>query len=364
MDTMGKKVLYTVQDNKNVNLLLLDLNSKNWEPMVLRESPSPFKQLIWGPSGNSFAFLQFRDSGSRDLNIHFYRSKPASQWYKLDAFGSSFGNGSFQLSNSRLIISGDDQKVFFQTLPKPKDSLTGKPVVDELVEIWHVKDKLIYPRKQFLGLESPQKITWAWWPDNDEKLQLGTTDHPYNVLTPNFCNAISFNLWDNEPQFKRDPEPDFYLTNLDTGKKELLIDKLPSQVKYFTMSEDGGYLKYFKCGNWWAYNFSKGEHTNLTKEMDVELFYYDFGQKDVIAAYGSPGWIMEENSVLIYDKYDLWQISLDGRKKKRLTYGREEGIKYRVYEKDKIKPQNKLFPAFRDENFDIDQQLVLKGNGI
>src|SRR5690606_10285659 len=81
-DPMGKKVLYTVQDNKNVNLLLLDLNSKNWEPMVLRESPSPFKQLIWGPSGNSFAFLQFRDSGSRDLNIHFYRSKPASQWYK------------------------------------------------------------------------------------------------------------------------------------------------------------------------------------------------------------------------------------------------------------------------------------------
>src|SRR5690606_785587 len=137
-------------------------------------------------------------------------------------------------------------------------------------------------------------------------------DLPYTILTPNFDYVISYNLWSNEPQYKRDVDIDFYITNLHTGKTKLMVDKLPKQVNYLTISDDGNFIKYFKKDDWWIYDINKEQHINLTKNLSSELSYSDFDQEFVKVAYGSPGWSMDNKSILIYDKYDIWEISLDG----------------------------------------------------
>src|SRR5207248_6946570 len=46
-------------------------------------------------------------------------------------------------------------------------------------------------------------------------------------------------------------------------------------------------------------------------------------------AYGAAGFVAGEKSAIVYDRFDLWQVNLDGSNPVRLTRGREDSTVYR-----------------------------------
>ncbi len=359
----GDQLLYITREKGTYVLQLLDLGPGEWEPVELRESGFPFQRLVWGPSGNSIAFLQ-KDGGTKDgLGLYFLIIGSKMNWFRLDG-GQSFGKVELQLADHRLLIAPDDSKVLFGLEPQ-KGSLDPKgPTDGEIVELWHARDPLIYPRRQLLGLFPDKARVWAWWPKTQIALQLSTSRHPYAIPTPKFDHVLIYNSWDNEPQFKRDADKDFYLKELATGKQQLLQEKLPYWGKYVGMSEDGSYLKYFKNGDWWAYHVKKGIHVNLTENLKSEWSFLDYGREEDEVPYGSPGWDREGNMVLVYDRYDIWQISPDGKRYKRLTRGKEKSIQYRIDGNASFEHGNTYyFSNFMDGIFDGGEGLILKGSG-
>ncbi|RIV73098.1 prolyl oligopeptidase family serine peptidase [Flagellimonas aequoris] len=359
----GDKLLYITREKGTYALQLLDLGPGEWEPVELRESRFPFQRLVWGPSGNSIAFLQ-KDGETKDgLGLYFHIIGSSMNWFRLDGEGS-FDKWGLKVADYRLLVAPDDSKVLFGLEPQ-KGSLDSKgPTDGEMVELWHAQDPLIYPRRQLLGLFPDEVRVWAWWPKTQKTLQLSTSGHPYAIPTPKFDHALIYNPWDNEPQFKRDADKDFYLKELATGKQRLLQEKLPYWGKYVGMSEDGSYLKYFKNGDWWVYHVKKGVHVNLTENLKSEWSFLDYGREEDEVPYGSPGWDKKGNMILVYDRYDIWQISPDGKRHKRLTKGKEKSIQYRIYRDAALElGTTHYFSNFMDGNFDGSRGLVLKGSG-
>lgn len=360
----GNTLLYTTVDQGNHSLFLLDLlANRPSESRLLGKASFPFRQLVWSSSGNSFAFLQSKDTEGTKLSLHFYKKQPKTKWFQFIPNEFKFHEDSLKLSNNRIFISRDDLKVFFKAVTNASNTEVLRQSKDELVEIWYSSDKIIYPRRKALSLIFPEEYTWVWWPEFNRSLQLGTPQLPNVVITKNYKHSISFNKWDNEPQFKRHADLDLYITDLDTGKKELFLEELSYQGKYFSMSEHGDFIKYFKQGDWWVYNIQKNEHINLTTGMRTEWYYFAWGNEKDVAAYGSPGWSKDGNSVLIYDRYDLWEISLDGKSKERMTQGAEKKITFRISEWANFEPQESLFPSFTDRTFDLAEGLVLEAKG-
>ncbi|MBA4744687.1 prolyl oligopeptidase family serine peptidase [Muricauda sp. TY007] len=356
MSPKGNKLLYTMRKKGRYALHLLGLGPSGWEPVVLRDSKFPFQRLVWGPSGNSLAFLQTDDEANNDLDLYFHEIGPKTNWSRLDGEGS-FGKQGHQLADYRLLIAPDNSKVLFGVEPKgPNDG--------EIVELWHAQDPLIYPRRQLLGLFPDKARVWAWWPKTQKRLQLSTLEHPYAIPLPRFDHALIYNPWDNEPQFKRDADKDFYLKELDTGKQQLLQEKLPYWGKYVGISENGNYLKYFKNGDWWVYHVEEGVHVNLTKKLQTDWSFLDYGREEDEVPYGSPGWDKEGNMILVYDRYDIWRISPDGKRYKRLTKGKEKGIQYRIDRNASFEHDNTYyFSNVMDGIFDGGEGLILKGSG-
>lgn len=57
----------------------------------------------------------------------------------------------------------------------------------------------------------------------------------------------------------------------------------------------------------------------------------EFDQPGTTTPYGSPGWT-QDGKLIVYDQYDIWIVTPDGKNAKRLTQGREQKIRFRIYQ--------------------------------
>jgi dipeptidyl aminopeptidase/acylaminoacyl peptidase len=74
-------------------------------------------------------------------------------------------------------------------------------------------------------------------------------------------------------------------------------------------------------------------------------------------AYGTAGWTEDGSSLLIYDRYDLWQVFPDGRPARNLTdgFGRGKQLQLRLQSIDPVEPGSK------PKGIDLRQPLTFRG---
>ncbi|GAA6769464.1 hypothetical protein AAGS39_02010 [Flavobacterium sp. CGRL2] len=140
--------------------------------------------------------------------------------------------------------------------------------------------------------------------------------------------ALTFNLQDYEPQNNHNGDKDVYITDFVTGIRKLIIKKHISSTSNLLASPGGKYISYFKEGNWYVYDIRKGTHKQINQNIPYPLNIAD--GLDPQDCYGNPGWLSDEQYILIYDQYDIWKVAIDGSNPQRLTKGREKGVVYRI----------------------------------
>lgn len=119
---------------------------------------------------------------------------------------------------------------------------------------------------------------------------------------------------------------DIYLINTLTGSRQLLLTKYRGII---TFSPDARYVIYFDGRNWNTISTQDGTAINITQHLGVRFDddsdeYPDipppYGSQEWIP-YGSPEWTSDSKYVLLYDRYDIWKISPDGKEAQSLTKG-------------------------------------------
>src|SRR5262249_56725292 len=111
--------------------------------------------------------------------------------------------------------------------------------------------------------------------------------------------------------------------------RKLLLEKFQFPV---TFSPSGKYAVFFDGKDWGSISIPNGQFTNLTKSLGVAFWREDTDTPSTPGSYGSGGWGEDDKYTLLFDKYDIWQISPDGSSAKKLTdgLGRKEKIEFRL----------------------------------
>src|SRR6185369_7297041 len=91
------------------------------------------------------------------------------------------------------------------------------------------------------------------------------------------------------------------------------------------------YVLNYDGKDWWSTAVPSLVKTNLTEKLGMKFGEEDDDHPDLPPAYGVASWTRDAKYVLIYDRYDIWQISPDGKVAKNLTAGagRKDKIEFR-----------------------------------
>lgn len=119
---------------------------------------------------------------------------------------------------------------------------------------------------------------------------------------------------------------DLYGVSLATGERKLLA----KQVRWaFGTSPDGSKVLFYNDGHFMVADASSGEVTNITRALPVSFVDTEDDHNVVKPPVGPEGWTADSKSVLLSDRFDIWQVPVGGGQAVNVTVnGRRDRIEY------------------------------------
>jgi len=198
------------------------------------------------------------------------------------------------------------------------------------VEIWHWKDLRQYHMQDRQSAQDRTRTALVAWHVGPNRL-VRLSDDPFEMVQLSADRKVLL-ASDEAPYFREivsgRPYRDYYAVDIATGKREKLLTR---SAFGGTMSPDGKYVLYTQAGQWWSLDLASGKRANLTGQ--VKSVFVDLEDDHPVPErrpYGVAGWTTGNTSVLLYDRFDVWQVNVDGTSPVRITRGREDSTVYRV----------------------------------
>jgi dipeptidyl aminopeptidase/acylaminoacyl peptidase len=354
----AKTLVYAVSSkNEETNGVYLASTQSDAAPIALLSGKGKYQKLTWDEEQTELAFISDRDDqASKQAKFKVYMWERASgapiaspnlnhavappvatevvsnssPGFRKDFVVSDKANLSFSLDGSRLFLGASPP-------PEPEKTADDDNAADEkvLVDLWHWKDDYIQPIQKVRAEQERQRSYRAAYDVKGKKF-VQLADEKLETLTPSTDGRLAIGSDNRAYRITNDYDPgmtDFYVVNAEDGSRKPVAQKQRFNV---SLSPGGKYAIYFDGKDWNAYSIAAGTKVNLTKSLGVNFFNEDNDTPELPNAYGVAGWTKDDASVLIYDRFDVWQVSPDGSGAKNLTdsVGRKEKIQFRYVRLD------------------------------
>ncbi|MEX2284177.1 MAG: prolyl oligopeptidase family serine peptidase [Gemmatimonadota bacterium] len=232
----------------------------------------------------------------------------------------------------------DDGSMIFVGVKKREPKLLAKAAADSAdrpgIEVWHYRDvRPQYAQKLNVARERERNALTAWTLATG-KLQQLSDERADAILLEGQKTAI---LMDDQPyefdgMFGR-PSYDLHRIDVTTGTRTALATKVPFGIG--SSSPTGRYAAFIKEGQWWVQDLTAATTTRISVAITGPILDEDDDHPvHHRRAWGVAGWTSNDRSLLVYDKYDIWEVTPDGSQAKRLTRGSEDQITYRYLRLD------------------------------
>lgn len=208
------------------------------------------------------------------------------------------------------------------------------------VEIWHWKDEQVFSRQQDRYYEDISKSKLCIWRLEQNSWRILEDSTVTGVIGASADSdwLLCINDKPYRPQF-REPIRDIILKDTRSGQSQTL---LKATALFPRFSDEGKYVFYFDSGKWVLKNFRSGKQFEVSPGEKYSLIdnTYD-GGVEIQPSWGFIGFTNHDKTFLFYDEYDIWSVSLPELKYKRLTNGRERGIRFRKAGRGKFELSSK-----------------------
>ncbi|MEK6336799.1 MAG: prolyl oligopeptidase family serine peptidase [Acidobacteriota bacterium] len=282
-----------------------------------QESKQPkFKVYLWNRSGTSPAM----ESASRNhtataVNAATEVVSTSSAGFRKDFVVSDKATLGFSLDGSHL---------FLGAAPPPEHEKNPEAEVPAeekvLVDLWHWKDEYVQPIQRIRAeLERARSYRATYLVKERKFVQLA--DESMETISPSNDGRYAIGSDNRAYRVASDYDPglsDYYLVNTLDGTRKLVG---PKQRFGVSLSPGGRYALYFDGRDWNTYSIADGRVANLTRSLGARFFNEDNDTPSIPGSYGIGGWTKDDREVLIYDRYDIWQVAPDGTGAKNLTDG-------------------------------------------
>ncbi|MEQ9402249.1 MAG: prolyl oligopeptidase family serine peptidase [Cyclobacteriaceae bacterium] len=332
-----------------------DFDNKSFDPVF--RAKGEYYQLSWDKKGNQLSFVSDTDTTKallRDYNLHYWKSEWDSS--KTIARNKDFEslNINHQFNN---YFSESGGRLMFQTKEFPVMQDTTL-LEDEIVkvEVWNYNDQRLYTQQE-AQKKDDEKFGYVSYYDtgSDRLVQLGGRGLS-RVMVSNEGDgntALGLDDYNYRKQITWEGYSlnDIYRVDLATAQREKIASAIRGNISF---SPQGKYAYWYNNNDsaWFAYSFASRAIRQLTTNDQVPFYNEVHDSPSNPGSYGVMSWTEDDERVLIYDRYDIWEIDPEMNvSAKRITPdGRREQLTYRYIRLD------------RDERFiKRNQNLLLTG---
>jgi dipeptidyl aminopeptidase/acylaminoacyl peptidase len=300
-----------------------------------------FKGMQWRDDSADLAVFGIRNDTTREGPTHLIHAwtglagrnpvhsvldPAAMQGFPPDARVVDFRSLSWARDGSRVLFGIQD----WEMKEKPDSAKNGDDDETPGVEIWHAADVDIMPEQKVRATRDRQLNHVSAWNLADNRfIQIANelTENASPARIGPYASATDQTPYEADRMFGP-VYNDVYVVDLNTGERTLVKERV--QFNYGA-SPSGRYVLYLENDHYWVYDVTKQTHTNITQ--NVATSFIDIEDDHTVEQkppFGNAGWTTNDATVLLYDKYDVWEVAPDGSKATRLTDGHEDAVRYRL----------------------------------
>jgi dienelactone hydrolase len=275
--------------------------------------------------------------------FHWEPDQPAAT-DALAAARGAFPPGWSVSPNSAPRFSADGSRLFFGTAPARPARPAGAPPAYN-VDLWHWKDPLLPTMQRARApLETARTYPAVAHLRDRRYTQLATADVPEVTLSRDGDAALASSDVPYRPDMSWDGfYQDAYFLDLADGSRRQFLKRSGTPA---TLSPGGRYALNFREdeGEWYAHRLSDGAALKLTGPIRPNLAWDVWDRPTLPPPYGVAGWTEGDRSVVVYDRYDLWEVFPEGGAPRLLTggLGRKQRTALRF---QRLDPEERALPA-------------------
>ncbi len=321
----------------NGGVYVLDLEN-NSTTAVYKARKAKYHQLTFSDNGEKLAFVVDTDTTKTQIRpneLYTWNRGEDSAIKVVD--NTTSPRGFLVSSEGNIEFSKDNTKLYFG-LAKPPIVNDTTLIDDEIVnvEVWTFDEPRLYTVQE-MDLEKDKKKSYrtVFHLDKNKLVQLGNENYP-NVEIGNEGNA-SYAIANNPIPYKLQSQwegrtaSDYALINIENGDIKQILNGVYGRIK---LSPQGKYAYGYDLQKkaWFSYSITSDELVNLTEN---DVFYDELNDRpDYPNSYRLAGWSNNDESIILYDRYDIWEYYPESGIGKRLTKGRENKLVHRYVKLD------------------------------
>ncbi len=339
----GKNLLYIVSSKEKPEtdgIYRIQPGSESSTPLLTGKGK--YSKWAMDKEETALAFLTDRDDQEADeptFNLYGWKlgEDKAALWVSHTST-TDFPEGMAVSDKSDITFSEDGKVVMFgiKEIPEPiKEEDDEEEEEEAKFDLWHWNDPYPQPQQKKMA-EEVRNNTWesVYHLDSKKFVKLADEDIPDVSLSRNgnvawaqtilpYRKLVSYDGW----------YYDVYVIDPESGDKTLVKKKAYARAY---LSPNGKYIHWFEDGNWHVYDISSKTTKNITEELGVSFEQEDWDTPNPAYPYGIAGWTDNDASVLVYDRYDIWEIMPDSSNARRITegFGRDMDLSYRYVRLD------------------------------
>lgn len=312
---------------------------------TLLTGKAAYRSIAFDRKGSQVAFTSTLGDSSAKPRVSVYyaslvpaKGKPAAITARKVIAGTEAPEGLLIADRGRVEFTREGNAITFALANVPMDSIPADSLADKAVyDLWHWQDTKIQPQQK-LDAGRDRSRTYSaiyhiaankWTRLSNDSLQVTLSDDGKRALG---LNSVEYAI----PQFWGERGADAYLIDPMTGAKTLIAKKLRGQAQ---LSPAANYVTWFEDGQWIAHAVATGKNVSLTSAIaNIKFQDEEFDSPDIPPPYGLAGWTTGDKRVLVYDRFDIWEVDPTGVVAPRNVTdgeGRRAGLTFRMVDLDR-----------------------------
>ncbi|MBK7171994.1 MAG: S9 family peptidase [Bacteroidales bacterium] len=317
-------------------------DTRSLQSRMILKQPGFASKPVSDDAGKQLAFLFTGDTSKvKRFSLQLWNEKLLSPIKVADTASRGIPNQWEVSENGKISFSEDGTKLYFETMPKVPQPVTDTLLDEEKVrvDVWNWQDNRLQTQ-QLKELEDDLKRSYlSVYRIPDKKIiqladtlitQVRTIKKGNGELALGF-SSIPYLL---QTSWENNSYKDAFLLDLKTGIKKKTLVKKGFTVN---LSPEGKYLIWYEGDEkiWYLMDLIKSQIRNISQSVPFAFYEEDHDVPSTPGPYGIAGWTTDDASVLIYDKYDIWQFDPKGLKGPvNLTNGRAGKVIHRYVNLD------------------------------